>query len=176
MPRFKPADPSLKAIQVRPRKIERIVVARLSAFSFVAKSMAFACFPTLNIEKRVRAGNTIVAVGEHPNHCCLLANGFVFRSKTMMDGQREPIRPPMVPETDIDNHLTELVRISRTFGSHCRSIERRANRAESPLIWAVSRDGSNPHAISIGPSLTLHFQRVGSMAVTFTFKKPDCGF
>jgi CRP-like cAMP-binding protein len=40
-------------------------------------------------ERRVGAREVVVADGTHPGQCCLLADGFAFRSKTTVDGERQ---------------------------------------------------------------------------------------
>lgn len=40
-------------------------------------------------EQRLGAREIIVADGERPTHCCLIVDGFAFRSKTTLDGERQ---------------------------------------------------------------------------------------
>jgi CRP-like cAMP-binding protein len=98
-------------------------------------------------EKRVRAGHVIVADGERPNHCCLLASGFAFRSKTTMDGQRQVLSihiPGEIPDLqslhlNVTDH--DLVALSScTLGLIAHGDLREMNRQRPNLAAALWRE------------------------------------
>ena len=79
------------------------------------------------VAREFEANSRIVAEGERPRHCCLLAHGFAVRSKTTMNGKRQILSlhlPGDIPDLQslhlhvMDHDLITLVPSTLGFISH----------------------------------------------------------
>lgn len=77
--------------------------------------------------RHLGAHEAIVREGDRPDECCLLAEGFAFRSKTTLDGQRQILSlhiPGEIPDLQslhlhvMDHDLTTLTSCTLGFISH----------------------------------------------------------
>lgn len=96
-------------------------------------------------ERHVEAGEIIVADGDRPSECCLLAAGFAFRSKTTSAGGRQVLSihiPGEIPDLQglhlkiMDHDLTTVTRCTLGFITHddLKAVTRqRANLAAA--LW-----------------------------------------
>lgn len=79
------------------------------------------------VAREFEANSRIVAEGERPRHCCLLAHGFAVRSKTTMNGKRQILSlhlPGDIPDLQslhlhvMDHDLFTLTPCSTGFIAH----------------------------------------------------------
>ncbi len=95
----------------------------------------------------MKAREVIVRDGERPTDCCLLVDGFAFRSKTTVDGERQVLSlhiPGEIPDLQslplgvMDHDLTTLTPCTLGFIAHADMIE--LNRARPNLAAALWRE------------------------------------
>src|SRR3954464_7076600 len=99
-------------------------------------------------ERRVGAREVVVADGTHPGQCCLLADGFAFRSKTTVDGERQVLSlhiPGDIPDLQslhlkvMDHDLITLAPCTVGFISHAELTEVTARRPNlAAALWRES--------------------------------------
>ncbi|MDA9463283.1 Crp/Fnr family transcriptional regulator [Bradyrhizobium sp. CCBAU 53415] len=104
-------------------------------------------------ERHLDAGEVIVADGDWPSDCCLIADGFAFRSKTTADGERQVLSihiPGEIPDLEslhlkvMDHDLVTVTRCTLGFIAHddLREIIRRRPNLASALWRETLIDGA----------------------------------
>ncbi|TWI73661.1 CRP-like cAMP-binding protein [Bradyrhizobium huanghuaihaiense] len=104
-------------------------------------------------ERHLDAGQIIVADGERPTDCCLIADGFAFRSKTTADGERQVLSihiPGEIPDLQslhlkvMDHDLVTVTRCNLGFISHddLRVINQRRPNLAAALWRETLIDGA----------------------------------
>ncbi|MBR0695844.1 Crp/Fnr family transcriptional regulator [Bradyrhizobium lablabi] len=97
--------------------------------------------------RNLEAQQVIVAEGDRPEECCLLSEGFAFRSKTTSDGHRQVLSlhiPGEVPDLQslhlhvMDHDLSTLTPCTLGFISH--DALRHLNRARPNVAAALWRE------------------------------------
>ncbi|MBW7969567.1 Crp/Fnr family transcriptional regulator [Bradyrhizobium sp. BR 10289] len=98
-------------------------------------------------ERHLNAGEVIVADGDRPSDCCLIVEGFAFRSKTTSDGERQVLSihiPGEIPDLQslhlkvMDHDLVTVTRCRLGFIAHDEL--REANRQHPNLASALWRE------------------------------------
>ncbi|QQO13244.1 Crp/Fnr family transcriptional regulator [Bradyrhizobium diazoefficiens] len=97
--------------------------------------------------RHLDAGEVIVADGDRPSDCCLIADGFAFRSKTTADGKRQVLSihiPGEIPDLQslhlevMDHDLIAVTPCLLGFISHDEL--REVNRQRANLASALWRE------------------------------------